>query len=229
MTPSGSWSRADDVRDREPAAGAQHARSFAEDGRLVGREVDHAVRDHDVDGCILDGESLDVCLAELDLPEPRAAGERGRLLELCVGHVDPDHPAAAADLAGGEEAVHARSAPEIDHRLAGADLGEVEVVTDPGERVDRLGRDVVELRRLVAEPLRELATRLEVELPLRVLGDLAVHLLHPALQLLRVERLCARGHLNPPVVRCSGLSIRGAGDKRFPPVRQVCSHRTSAP
>ena len=142
----GQLGRADDVGDREPAAGAQHARSLREDRWLVGREVDHAVGDHDVDRCVLDGESLDVGLAELDLPEPCAAGERGRLLELCVGHVDPDHPAAAAHLAGGEEAVHPRSAPEIDRRLAGADVGEVEVVADPGERVDRLGRDLVELR-----------------------------------------------------------------------------------
>ena len=39
----------DHVGDGEAAAGAQHARGLAEDLRLVGGEVDHAVGDHDVD------------------------------------------------------------------------------------------------------------------------------------------------------------------------------------
>src|SRR4029453_16092567 len=39
----------EDVADPEPAAGPQHACHLGQDGRLVGREVDHAVRDDDVD------------------------------------------------------------------------------------------------------------------------------------------------------------------------------------
>ena len=38
-----------DVGDPDPAARAQHAVHLGEHRRLVGRQVDHAVRDHDVD------------------------------------------------------------------------------------------------------------------------------------------------------------------------------------
>ena len=39
----------DDVADPDPAARLEHPCDLGQHGRLVGREVDHAVRDHDVD------------------------------------------------------------------------------------------------------------------------------------------------------------------------------------
>ena len=52
---------------------------------------------------------------------------------------------------------------------------EVEVVADAGEGVDGFGRDAVEVGGAVAEPLGQRPAHLEVELAVRVLGDVAVH------------------------------------------------------
>jgi hypothetical protein len=58
----------------------------------------------------------------------------------------------------------------------------VEVVADAGERVDGFGRDAVEVRVPVAEPLRQRAAHLEMEVAVRVLGDVAVHRLYLSLE-----------------------------------------------
>ena len=89
VTPSGSWLGADDVGEREPAAGPQRARGGCEHGGLVGREVDHAVGDHAVDASRRRRAGLDVALAELDVREA-VLGRRARvaLASCCVGHVD---------------------------------------------------------------------------------------------------------------------------------------------
>ena len=67
----------DDVGDREPAAGAQRARRGAEHARLVGREVDDAVGDHDVDAAGLDRRLLDQPVEEREVAEPGAVAQRG--------------------------------------------------------------------------------------------------------------------------------------------------------
>ena len=64
---------------------------------------------------------------------------------------------------------------------------EVEVVAHAGEGVDRGSRDGVELGDGVAESDREWTAGLEVELLVRLLGDLAVHLFDPLFELMRVE------------------------------------------
>ena len=71
----------DDVADAEPPAGAQDARDLGQHRRLVGREVDDAVRDHDVDGVRRQRDLLDHALEEVDVrgrrPPPRS-GARAR-------------------------------------------------------------------------------------------------------------------------------------------------------
>ncbi len=57
----------DHVRDGEAPAGAQHPCGLSEHLALVGGEVDHAVRDHDVDGVVCERDVLDVALDELDV------------------------------------------------------------------------------------------------------------------------------------------------------------------
>jgi hypothetical protein len=155
---------------------------------LVGGEVDHPVRDDDVGGGAVERELLDVSVAELDVCETALGREARRLGELGLGQVDADHVPVAARLVGGEEAVGAGAAAEVDDRLPSGDRGEVEVVADPGEGVDRGCRDRVELVGGVAEPLGELAAGLEVKLVERLLGDLAVHVLDALLELPGVER-----------------------------------------
>src|SRR6266545_1130474 len=186
----------DDVCDCEPAAHAENARCFGEDLCLVGGEVDDPVRDDDVGGAAVERELLDVRIAELHVCVAVLGCEVRRLGELGLGHIDPDHPSVAARLTGGEEAVGAGAAAEVDDRLTGLDCGEVEVVADAGEGVDRGRRDCVELVAGVAESLGELPAGLEVKLVERLLGDLAVHVLDALLELLGVERSLCCAHLS---------------------------------
>ena len=95
----------DRVGDHQPSAGPQDAEGLPEDLPLVGREVDDAVRDDDVDRGVGHREVLDLAEPELDvrvlallrvLPRPREHLRR---------HVHADHPAVRADPVGREEAV----------------------------------------------------------------------------------------------------------------------------
>src|ERR671922_1884523 len=201
----------DDIGEGEPPARAEHARGLREDACLVGSEVDDAVRDHDVRANIRKWEPLDMRLHELGVREAVVGREAPRLRELRFGHVDPDHASALADLPRGKKGVHTRAAAQIDDGLAWLDPGEVEVVANAGKGVDRLGRDRVELDSRVAEPLGERAARLEVKLPERLLGDLAIHLLHAALEVAGVERRGLRAHgdllaLTRVVIACAPLA-----------------------
>ena len=52
---------ADDVGERQPPARPQHARGLGEHACLDRREVDHAVRDHDVEARVVERELVDAC------------------------------------------------------------------------------------------------------------------------------------------------------------------------
>ena len=57
----------DDVGERQPAAGAEHARDLGEHAALVGREVHDAVRDHDVERAGVERQLLDPRATEADV------------------------------------------------------------------------------------------------------------------------------------------------------------------
>src|SRR5439155_9582865 len=99
---------------------------------------------------------------ELDLREAVAILELPRLVELLIGEVEADHVSGRADLARRAEDVRPGAGAEIEHPLAGRELGEVEVVADAGERRKRLRRNRVEQVAGIAEPQREPAADLEV-------------------------------------------------------------------
>ena len=63
----------DHVGDGEAAARLQHAERLAQHAVLVGREVDDAVRDDDVDRVVGQRDVLDLALQELDVGEPALA------------------------------------------------------------------------------------------------------------------------------------------------------------
>ena len=67
---------------------------------------------------------LEVALDELDVLDARrgrvGAGEREHL----VGHVEPDRAAAGGDAPGADEHVRARAGAEVEHRLAGVQVGD---------------------------------------------------------------------------------------------------------
>ena len=106
------------VADAEPAAGPQHAEHLVDHSRLVGRQVDHAVRDDHVDARLGQRDVLDESLQELDVVRARLLGVRAGELEHLVGHVEPVRLAGRADTAGGQQHVDAPARPEVEHRLA---------------------------------------------------------------------------------------------------------------
>ncbi len=66
------------VGDGDPPAGLQHASDLLPDLRLIRREVQHAVGDHDVHTGIGHGQVLDLAQAELDVIEARVLVGRQR-------------------------------------------------------------------------------------------------------------------------------------------------------
>ena len=90
----------DHVGDREASAGLQHAGDFSEHLALVGREVDHAIRDHDIDGPVGQRNVLDVALDELDVADTGRGCIRARKLQHLVRHVEANRLARSVQLAG---------------------------------------------------------------------------------------------------------------------------------
>src|SRR5207245_1346976 len=90
---------------------------LAENFRLVGGEIENAVADDAVRTLGGERNFLDVSLDVGDIAEPVTVTQAFRLLQLSVGHIDADDLAACPDLQGGDEAVHAGPAPEINDRL----------------------------------------------------------------------------------------------------------------
>src|SRR5690606_14103126 len=107
-------------------------------------QVDHAVGDDRIGAGRGQRQCIDVAVGERDVLEPGGDPQPFRLGELAGGHVDARDAPGRADGDRGDEHVHARARPEIDHDLPLAQVGEVEGVTDAGERVDRAGGDAVE-------------------------------------------------------------------------------------
>src|SRR5829696_1609803 len=91
----GDLALGDDVGEREPSTGAQDARRLREHTALVGREIDHAVRDHRVERAVIEGQLLDARVVEAHGLVPAGAPCPGKLLGR---DVHPGDRAARADL-----------------------------------------------------------------------------------------------------------------------------------
>ena len=115
---AGSGRGAHDVGNGEPTAGFEHAKRLAEHLFLVGDEVDHAIRDHDVGGVVGDRQMLEFAEAELDVGGADLGRVLARLGQHLVGHVDADDPARVTDLPRRQKTVEAGAAAEIDDGLA---------------------------------------------------------------------------------------------------------------
>ena len=174
----------DDVGEREPSARPEHARRLGEHPALVGREIDHAVRDHGVERAVLEGQLLDARVAEAHV---LVAAQALGLGELLGRDVHAGDGAARADLRGGREHVHAGAAAEVEHALAREQAREAEVVAHARERVHGLGRQPVEQIGGVAERLGERAAGGEVQVAARLVRHVAVHLRDVAVELLGIH------------------------------------------
>ena len=110
-----------DVGDLEPAARLEHTLDLREDRVLVGHEVNHAVRDHDVQRLVRQRELLDQPLPDLYVVEAHFGRALPRSLHHRGSHVDPDRATAGADHLRGDQQVGPRPAAEVEHGLALAD------------------------------------------------------------------------------------------------------------
>ena len=65
---------------------------------LDGREVDHAVRDDDIEACVSERQLVDARLVERGLTEPVPLGKATGLRDLLVREIDTDDAAGPSDL-----------------------------------------------------------------------------------------------------------------------------------
>jgi hypothetical protein len=159
VTPSGSWvavtMSASTSRPpvRRAAAAAWNTACLFGERLMAPLEMTQSVSDR---------RTFDVSLPELGVCHARLAGEARCLGEMRRGHVDADDPSGPTGRGRGEEAVGTRAAAQVEHLLAGPDVGQVEEVPDPRERFDRLRRNGIEVMRGVPEAFGERAAGLEM-------------------------------------------------------------------
>src|SRR5215470_11775909 len=96
----------------------QHAKRLAKHLLLVGYEIDHAVRDHDVRGVIGNRQVFEFAEAEFDIRRSETGGVIARLFEHLMSHVDADHSTGFTHLSGRKETVETGAAAEIHHDLS---------------------------------------------------------------------------------------------------------------
>ena len=114
----------DDIADADPPAGSKDAGDLAEDRRLVGREVDDAVADHDVDRRRGEGDRLDRAADEFDVVDARVGGIPDGESQHLVGHVDAEGTARGTHTTGREDHVDPAAGAEVEDALTLAELGD---------------------------------------------------------------------------------------------------------
>ena len=173
----------------EPAARTQHAERLAQHLRLVGREVEHAVRQDDVDRRAGDRQLLEHPAADLDeRVQARLARGVGGGLAHRGREIDADRAPVWTDAACRQQEIHAGAARVIEHDLAGADRPGGDRVADPGEARGRARGQRPELVGVVAQRLRGVAgAAVEVEVALGLAGDTIVGLEDAVAELRDIE------------------------------------------
>ena len=134
--------------------GLQHPGDLRQHRGLVGREVDDAVRDHDVDRGRRQRHVLDHALEEDRVAHARLRRVRPCQRQHLVGHVEPEREAGLADAPCREDHVDAAAGAEVEHGLPLVQVGDRGRVAaaERGER-GRLGQLTALLR--VVERLAE--------------------------------------------------------------------------
>src|ERR1051326_3045558 len=103
---------------RESATGLQDTKRLLQHPVLVGREIDHTVRNHYIHRVVGQGNVFDFALQELDIVDPRLALVFAGQREHLVRHVEPIGLSAGTDSARGEQDVDAAAGPEVEYPLA---------------------------------------------------------------------------------------------------------------
>ena len=114
------------IGDHQAASWTQHSRDLRESRPLIGRQVDHTVRERDVHALALERQGLQVSLLEAEVVEAQSSadmlGTFPRQGEHGIEHVDADHPTSRADSTRCHEALDSAPAAEVEHVLTDAQL-----------------------------------------------------------------------------------------------------------
>ncbi len=177
----------------EATTWAEDSQHLGEGAPLVGREVQHAVRDDEVGGDALDRKLESVPTPQLDVGEPRLGCRRLRLAEHRFGHVDSDGAASWADRVCRQEKVRRRAASDVHDGRPCGERPHSERISHAGERLHGERRDARERQRVVPQE------------PLCVLGTA------PSVSGTKSSRLGHETAMSPPgdVGRMSAVSFRG--------------------
>ena len=154
---------------------------LGEDGVLVRDQVDHTVREHDVEALVWKRQSLRLAFDELNIGRLQLGCGHACLREHLRRHVDAGDVALLTDHLRGNERVSPRPVAEIEHALARCEPAERERIRNARERLDGALRNVRELGRIV-EILGPGATDRKDEVLVGLLRYGGVRLLDLALQ-----------------------------------------------
>ena len=113
-----------DVGDGEASAGLEHAEGLAQHARFVATQVDDAVGDDDVDAVVRQRDLLDVTLEEARVLDAALLAILLGQSQHLVGHVQAVGEAGRADAPGRQQHVDAAAGAQVEHRLAGLELGQ---------------------------------------------------------------------------------------------------------
>ncbi len=114
----------DHVRHCEAAARLEDAKGFAEDAVFIGRKIDDAVGDDDVDGVIGERDVFDFAFEKFDIVDSCLALVFASQRQHFVGHVEAVGFAVGRHAAGGEEHVNAAAGAKVENGFAGLELDE---------------------------------------------------------------------------------------------------------
>ncbi|MNC87317.1 hypothetical protein D3C83_30340 [compost metagenome] len=118
----------------QPAARLYHAIQLGEKCALVRREIDHAVRNHDIDAVRINRQPVYVALFKAHMTEAgfRCAGARA--FEHFVGHVHTDDLAAGPDAPACQQSIHSRAGADVQHTRVPPQRLHKKRITDAGKR-----------------------------------------------------------------------------------------------
>src|SRR5690606_5502225 len=111
------------VGDADASTGPEHTVDLVEHRALVRREVDHAVRDDDVNGVIGERYLFDVAFDELHVGRAGLGGVAAGEVEHLLGHVEAIDEACRAHAARGEEDIDASTGAEVQDGLTNLQVG----------------------------------------------------------------------------------------------------------
>ena len=139
----------DHVGHGQAPAGFEDPECLAQNGVLVRRQVDHAVRDDHVDGAVGQRNRLDRAFEEFDIRGARLLLILASQCQHLVGHIQPVHLAGRADALGRQQHVDAATRSEIEHRVSRFERQERRRIAAPERRGHGVRRQILCLARRI--------------------------------------------------------------------------------